>query len=131
MRLLFVLMLAMTALFSYAVAGMCAEPDDPSAAIKAAKSEGMPLFVDIGSHSCAACKKMFPVLESLEKRLEGKVAVMFIDSEKHRSYAVSLGVMAIPTQILYGRDGKEAGRNVGYISEEDALGMMREKGLIK
>jgi len=131
MRIPFAAILAAAVLFAGASAALCREPDDPKAASEAAKSAGTPVFVDLGSHGCIACKKMVPVLESLEKRFDGKLLVVFVDTDKHRDYALSLGVMAIPTQILYDKTGREAGRNVGYISEEDAAAMMREKGLIK
>jgi thioredoxin 1 len=131
MRAVQAAILAVMVLFLFTGTGVCVEPDDPKAFIEAAKESGAPLFVDVGSHGCAACKKMVPVLASIEKRFEGKLLVVFVDAEKHRSYARSLGVMAIPTQIFFDKTGSEVGRNIGYIPEDDAVGMMRDKGVVE
>jgi len=91
----------------------------PQAAVDQARKAGMPVFLDAGSDHCIPCKQMVPVLKELESKYDGRVKVMFVNVEEHKSYARGLGVVMIPTQILFDGHGKEVGRHVGFMSLED------------
>ncbi|HEX9861393.1 MAG TPA: thioredoxin family protein [Nitrospirota bacterium] len=90
------------------------------AEVKAATAKGMPVFLDAGSDHCAPCKQMVPVIDALKKKYAGKVAVVFVNVEKEMSYVSGLGVTMIPAQIMYDRSGKEVGRHVGAMTQDEA-----------
>lgn len=72
------------------------------------------------SHNCGPCQMMKPVLEELEKELEGKVEFVKINVDENGAEAAKYGVMGIPTFVVL-KDGKEVGRKVGMISKAELL----------
>ncbi len=79
--------------------------------------KGMVTMVDLGADSCIPCKMMAPILKKMEKKYDGKAAIIFIDVWKHRDQAKRFGIRAIPTQIFFNKEGKEVYRHVGFMSE--------------
>ena len=80
---------------------------------------GMVTMVDLGADKCIPCKMMAPVIEKVEKKYNGKAAVVFIDVWKNKAPAKRFGIRAIPTQIFFDKDGRELYRHVGFMSEEE------------
>ena len=78
----------------------------------------------IVSHNCGPCKVMAPVLEELEKELNGKVEIEKINVDENQAKASKYGVMSIPTYIVL-RDGKEVGRKIGVTSKADLLALLK------
>lgn len=70
------------------------------------KSYGLPIVIDFGSDSCIPCKEMAPVLEELNKELQGKAIVRFVDVWKYQDLAEGYPISVIPTQILIDANGK-------------------------
>jgi len=95
-------------------------PAGARGAVEKARTDAMPVMLDIGSTHCVPCIQMMPVLDALEKKYKGRMAVIFVDVEKEREYAGSLGVTMIPTQIFYDRDGTELKRHYGFLAIDDA-----------
>ena len=81
--------------------------------------KGMVTMVDLGADSCAPCKMMAPILKRVEKKYEGKAAVIFIDVWKDQAPAKRFGIRAIPTQIFFDQEGREVFRHEGFMSEAD------------
>jgi len=79
--------------------------------------KGMVTMVDLGADSCIPCKMMAPILKKMEKKYDGKAAIIFIDVWKHRDQAKRFGIRAIPTQIFFNKEGQEVYRHVGFMSE--------------
>lgn len=108
---------------SYLLAGC------PQAADSAAGNEvvpGLPVkntvtLIDLGAKTCIPCKMMAPILEELKKEYEGRAAVVFIDvhDEANKGKAQAFKIMAIPSQIFYGRDGREVSRHMGFMEKKD------------
>lgn len=73
--------------------------------LKKIKSYGIPTVIDFGSDSCIPCKQMAPVLETLNKEWQGKVAVQFMDVWKYTSGVSDFPVSVIPTQVFFNADG--------------------------
>ena len=94
------------------------------AKVEAAKTKGMPVFVDFGRTTCTPCKMMVPVLDSLTKKYKGKMDVVFVHVDEEKEYALKMGVTMIPTQVLLDKNGKEVSRHVGYIPVEDCEKMI-------
>jgi thioredoxin 1 len=70
------------------------------------KSYGLPIIIDFGADSCIPCKEMAPVLKELNKELQGKAIVKFVDVWKYQSFAEGFPVSVIPTQIFIDSNGK-------------------------
>lgn len=70
------------------------------------KSHGLPIMIDFGADSCAPCKEMAPVLEKLNKELQGKAIIKFVDVWKYPDLAQGYPLTVIPTQVFFDKDGK-------------------------
>ena len=80
--------------------------------------EGKPLIVDMGSDSCVPCKMIKPVLNEIAEEYKGDLNVIILDVHEHMEIAQELGVMSIPTQFFYDKDGKMLGQHVGFLPKE-------------
>jgi len=76
------------------------------------------------SHNCGPCRVMNPVLEELEKELQGKIEVEKINVDENQEMASKYGVMSIPTYIIE-KDGKEVGRKIGVTSKADLVKLLQ------
>ncbi|MFH1086721.1 MAG: thioredoxin domain-containing protein, partial [Chloroflexota bacterium] len=73
-------------------------PDDFAEGVLRAER---PTLVDFFAAWCAPCKMMEPLLEDLAAKAAGKLDVVTLDVQAHEALAVKLGVMNLPTLILY------------------------------
>ena len=90
---------------------------------------GMVTMIDLGAKKCIPCKMMAPIMEKMEKKYDGKAAIVFIDVWEHRDQAKRFGIRGIPTQIFYDADGKEVTRHVGFMPEEAIVKTLRRLGV--
>jgi len=102
-----------------------ANPTGPSNSAKAT-TQKLPRLVDLGASKCVPCKMMAPILEDLKKEYAGRMDVEFIDVWKTPEAGTEYGVRMIPTQILYGADGKELFRHEGFFGKDDILTKWKE-----
>lgn len=104
-------------------------PSANETAIKAALSSGRPSVVDFGARSCIPCKKMAPILEELNRELNGKANVLFNDVWKDETLAKKYRIQMIPTQIFFNAKGKEAKRHMGYMDKSEILKELKAPGM--
>ena len=102
---------------------------DPGIDFDTLPVKGMVTMIDLGAKKCIPCKMMAPILEKIEKKYEGRAAIVFIDVWENRDQAGRFGVRAIPTQIFYDTSGKETSRHVGFMSEADILETLSQLGV--
>ncbi|HKM35170.1 MAG TPA: thioredoxin family protein [Lachnospiraceae bacterium] len=69
------------------------------------KLYGVPTVIDFGSDSCIPCKKMAPVLETLNKEWQDRAAVQFMDVWKYSDGVEDFPITVIPTQVFLNADG--------------------------
>lgn len=69
------------------------------------KSYGLPIVIDFGADSCAPCKAMAPVLETLNEEMAGEAIILFVDVWKYNSLASDFPIEVIPTQVFIDSDG--------------------------
>ncbi|WP_243313453.1 thioredoxin family protein [Fundidesulfovibrio agrisoli] len=81
-------------------------------------ARGQVTMVDLGAKACIPCKMMIPVMDALEKDYAGKAAIVFIDVWENPEQSKAFGIRAIPTQIFYGKDGKETYRHEGFFDKK-------------
>ena len=91
--------------------------------------KGMVTMIDLGAKKCIPCKMMAPILEKMERKYEGKAAVVFIDVWEHREQAARFRVRAIPTQIFFNAFGEEVYRHVGFLAEKDIVSQLEKMGV--
>ena len=72
-----------------------------------------PVLVDFWAAWCGPCRMIAPIVEQIHGELGDKVKVVKMDIDENPSTPMSLGIMSIPTVIIF-KDGKPAERTVGY-----------------
>ena len=85
------------------------------------KEEPLITFVELGSVNCIPCKKMQPVMKSIEEKYGDQIKVIFYDVWKsdQRKYANEYRIRLIPTQVFINKDGEEIFRHEGFFPEQE------------
>lgn len=123
-----VLCIAITALLMCAATADAGQAQNAEA-IPPVPTPGMVTMVDLGANKCIPCKMMAPVIEELKKEYAGRASIVFIDVWERREQAQRFGIRGIPTQIFYDKNGKEAGRHVGYFDKKSIVQIFEQLGV--
>jgi len=86
-------------------------------------------FVELGSVKCIPCKKMQPIMRSIEKKYGGQVKVTFYDVWEDDAPAKKFGIELIPTQVFLDAKGNEIMRHQGFFPEEEIDKFLQSQGL--
>lgn len=101
--------------------------------VKLPDQSGSPLitFIELGSVKCIPCKKMQPVMASIEEKYGGQVDVVFYDvwEADQKSFATQYGIRLIPTQVFLDSSGVELMRHEGYFPEVEIDSFLIHQGL--
>lgn len=76
-----------------------------------------PVFIDFFAPWCIPCKRMTPVIESLEKNIGDKANIYSCNIDDCEELCDEYGIMSVPTCIVF-KDGMEKGRIMGLASEK-------------
>jgi thioredoxin 1 len=76
-----------------------------------------PTLVDFWAAWCGPCKMVGPAVEAVAEEFDGKLRVAKMDVDANPATPSGLGIMGIPTLILF-KDGAEVTRLVGYRPKE-------------
>jgi thioredoxin len=74
-----------------------------------------PVLVDFGAEWCPPCRKMQPVLDSLQNEIKDNFKLVKVDA-MNTAIMQQLGVSTIPTFLVY-KGGKEVWRKEGILSK--------------
>jgi len=103
----------------------------PATAQKKDEAKYKVTFIELGSVRCIPCRKMQPVMKSIEEKYPGQVKVVFHDvwTPEGKPFAQKYGISAIPTQIFLDENGKEFTRHTGFFPEEELVKVLQQKGV--
>ena len=76
-----------------------------------------PTLVDFGAEWCGPCKMIGPIVEEVAQEYKGRLRVVKVNVDENPATPQSLGIMGIPTLILF-KGGAEVSRIVGYRAKE-------------
>ncbi len=97
-------------------------PPSPGVALVAnATSSGLPTIAEFGAKTCASCREMEGILDSVAKKTVGKAHVLVIDISKDYEAAKVFQIRLMPTQVFFDAQGREAGRHMGKLSEAEVI----------
>lgn len=97
--------------------------DDLSFETEVLASE-QPFLLDFTATWCGPCKMLAPIVEKLADENVGKVRVGKIDIDASPATAARLGIRGAPTVVVF-KNGKEAARQLGVVSKERLLSLLR------
>lgn len=88
-------------------------------------------FIELGSDKCIPCKKMQPVMASLQEKYGHQLNILFYDvwEADQKSYASQYGIRLIPTQVFLDSSGVELMRHEGYFPESEIESFLALQGL--
>lgn len=74
-------------------------------------------LIDVWAPWCGPCRMVTPVVERLAEKYHGKVGFGKLNSDENTEIAQKLGIMSIPTLLIY-KEGKLVDRIVGAYPQE-------------
>jgi rhodanese-related sulfurtransferase len=82
------------------------------------------ILVDFGAEWCPPCKKMEPVLQSLQKNNPGKFTLVKVDGGNDEAILKEYKVTALPVFIVF-KDGKQVWRKDGIADEKEIAAQLQ------
>ena len=68
----------------------------------------MPVLVDFWAPWCGPCRAMAPAIDAIAEEMSGKLKVVKVNTQDSPTTPSSLGIMAIPTMVVFKADRKLA-----------------------
>lgn len=84
----------------------------------------LPVLVDFWASWCGPCKMMTPVVEQIEKEMDGRAKVCKINIDEEQDLAIEYGIMSIPTFLIF-KDGKVVNSAVGVRDKQELLSLLQ------
>ena len=99
---------------------MVSYPDKPIEVTDASFDESVRKYslivIDTWAPWCPPCRMLAPIIESLAKKLSGKIVFGKLNVDENKEIALKYEVMSVPTLLIF-KDGKLIERLVGAMPE--------------
>jgi len=106
-----------------------ASPDLASIPFEQALSSGKPTLAEFGRGTCIPCKAMKTILDDLSIEYQGRLNVVIVSVDDYRDLTNQYGIMAIPTQIVFDKYGREVTRHIGLWPKEEIIAQLSKMGI--
>jgi thioredoxin 1 len=84
-----------------------------------------PVIIDVYADWCGPCKLLAPIIDELNLEYGNRYQFAKINGGEEEALTDSLEITGFPTIIFY-KDGKEAGRIVGFTSKDKLVNAMQQ-----
>lgn len=104
--------------------------DDPKAAVAQARKLERPLLVYVTAGYCGACRKMEKETWSNSKvidKVDTNFVALKLDAEQHADLVSSLEIVALPTAMVFCRDGNQLAKLEGFQTIDAMLKVLAKK----
>lgn len=82
-----------------------------------AMTAGRYTVVDFWAPWCAPCRAFAPIFRAVASHYASRARFGSCNVDDNPKTAALLGIMSIPTLVVFGPDGSEVGRHVGTLSQ--------------
>lgn len=84
----------------------------------------LPVLVDFWASWCGPCKMMTPVVEQIERDMDGKAKVCKVNIDEEQNLAMEYGIMSIPTFLIF-KNGKIVNSAVGVRDKQELINLLQ------
>ena len=84
------------------------------------------VIIDFYAEWCGPCQTLLPTVHKLAEEFEGDITIKKVNVDQNQELAAAYGVRSIPTLVQL-TDGKEVGRIVGLVTENDLRNKINEQ----
>lgn len=84
----------------------------------------LPVLVDFWASWCGPCKMMTPVVEQIERDMDGKAKVCKVNIDEEQNLAMEYGIMSIPTFLIF-KNGKVVNSAVGVRDKQELINLLQ------
>jgi thioredoxin 1 len=85
----------------------------------------IPVLIDFYADWCGPCKQFSPIIQEVKNEMKDIVRVIKIDVDRNESLSQKLGIMSIPTVVIY-KNGKLEWRASGLQTKQTLIDKINE-----